>query len=62
MRTGLTVNALQSDDQGVTVQFTDGTSGRYDLVVGADGLQSLVRKLVFGPDLDGLTVTVAPED
>ena len=50
VRTGLTVNTLQSDERGVEVRFTDGTSGRYDLVVGADGLQSLVRKLVFGPD------------
>ena len=31
------------------MQFTDGTSGSYDLVVGADGLFSLIRTLVF-PD------------
>jgi 2-polyprenyl-6-methoxyphenol hydroxylase-like FAD-dependent oxidoreductase len=31
------------------VEFNDGTRGRYDLVVGADGLHSRVRELVF-PD------------
>src|SRR2546430_2536754 len=33
----------------VEVEFTDGTNGAYDLVVGADGLRSKVRELVF-PD------------
>lgn len=37
---------------GVEVAFTDGTQGRYDLVVGADGLHSNVRRLVFGPETD----------
>jgi 2-polyprenyl-6-methoxyphenol hydroxylase-like FAD-dependent oxidoreductase len=31
----------------VAVEFTDGTIGRYDLVVGADGLHSAVRKAIF---------------
>ena len=30
------------------MRFTDGTSGRYDLVVGADGVFSSIRKRVFG--------------
>ena len=37
---------------GVDVVFVDGRQGRYDLVVGADGLHSNVRKLVFGPEKD----------
>ena len=45
---GLSVESLAQDDNGVDVQFTDGTKGRYDLVVGADGLYSKVRSLVFG--------------
>jgi hypothetical protein len=36
----------------VDVAFTDGRQGRYDLVVGADGLHSNVRKLAFGPEKD----------
>lgn len=37
---------------GVDVAFTDGPQGHYDLVVGADGLHSTVRKLAFGPERD----------
>ena len=37
---------------GADVVFVDGRQGRYDLVVGADGLHSNVRKLVFGPEKD----------
>jgi len=37
---------------GASVAFTDGRQGRYDLVVGADGLHSNVRKLAFGPEKD----------
>ena len=35
------------DGQGVDVVFTDGTSNRYDIVIGADGLYSNVRSLLF---------------
>jgi 2-polyprenyl-6-methoxyphenol hydroxylase-like FAD-dependent oxidoreductase len=45
IRLATTVTAI---DDGEVV-FTDGTSGSYDLVVGADGLHSRVRELVF-PD------------
>jgi 2-polyprenyl-6-methoxyphenol hydroxylase-like FAD-dependent oxidoreductase len=34
----------------VEVEFTDGTNGRYDLVVGADGIRSKVRSFLF-PDV-----------
>ena len=51
IRLGLTVADVdQHDDTGVEVKFTDDTSARYDAVIGADGLNSLIRKLVFGPD------------
>ena len=30
------------------VSFTDGSTGSYDLVVGADGVHSTIRRLVFG--------------
>ncbi|GGS53243.1 FAD-dependent monooxygenase [Streptomyces violaceus] len=39
---------------GVDVRFTSGRTGRYDLVVGADGQHSAVRRLVFGPEEDYL--------
>ena len=47
VRLGLTVDRLDQHPTSVEVQFTDGTSGRYDVVVGADGLFSLIRTLVF---------------
>lgn len=49
VRLGLTVERYSQDDSGVEVTFSDGISGRYDLVIGADGLFSRMRELTF-PD------------
>jgi 2-polyprenyl-6-methoxyphenol hydroxylase-like FAD-dependent oxidoreductase len=49
-RFGTSVRALRSDAGGVDVGFSDGTRGRFDVVVGADGVGSVVRRLAFGPD------------
>lgn len=48
VRLGLSVESLQDDGDSVDVQFTDGSVGNYDLVIGADGVYSKVRALVFG--------------
>jgi len=42
-----TVNALDAQGDAAAVQFTDGTERIYDLVVGADGVRSSIRKLAF---------------
>jgi 2-polyprenyl-6-methoxyphenol hydroxylase-like FAD-dependent oxidoreductase len=47
-RLGTAVTSLMQDDRSVTVAFSDGTSGAYDLVVGADGIRSTVRALTLG--------------
>lgn len=49
IRLGLTADRLDDDGAGVDVVFSDGSTGRYDLVVGADGLYSQIRTLLF-PD------------
>ncbi|MEO0032592.1 MAG: hypothetical protein RIS94_2350 [Pseudomonadota bacterium] len=54
VRLGLTVTALENVENGVNVRFSDETTGRYDLVVGADSVFSTVRDLAFphmGPAL-----------
>jgi 2-polyprenyl-6-methoxyphenol hydroxylase-like FAD-dependent oxidoreductase len=51
VRLGLTVDAIEQDENGVDVFFSDGTTGRYHAVVGADGIYSRVRDLVFNTAL-----------
>jgi 2-polyprenyl-6-methoxyphenol hydroxylase-like FAD-dependent oxidoreductase len=46
VRLGLTVRALAQDARQAYAEFSDGTAGRYDLVVGADGIRSAVRALL----------------
>ncbi|GGV00899.1 hypothetical protein GCM10010275_44810 [Streptomyces litmocidini] len=47
---GDSVTALDEDGTGVHVAFAHGPSRTFDLVVGADGLHSTVRRLAFGPE------------
>ena len=47
IRWGQTPRAVTVHHAGVTVEFSSGGSDRYDLVLGADGLHSTVRRLVF---------------
>ncbi len=47
VRLGLTADGLTSDATGVDVRFSDGSAGRYDLVIGADGIYSKVREMLF---------------
>lgn len=51
VRLGITVQTIDQDEAGVNVIFTDGSSGQYDLVVGADGLRSIVRETIFDTSL-----------
>ncbi|MFJ9606016.1 FAD-dependent monooxygenase [Kitasatospora sp. NPDC101176] len=47
-----TVTALAEDADGVTVTFENAPARRFSLVIGADGLHSVVRRLAFGPGGD----------
>lgn len=44
------ITALRDDGTSVTVTFEQADERRFDLVIGADGLHSNVRRLVFGPE------------
>lgn len=46
LRFAVTAESFTHDEDGVTVAFSDGTSGRYDLVVGADGVRSTTRTAI----------------
>ncbi|CAG9233472.1 2-polyprenyl-6-methoxyphenol hydroxylase and related FAD-dependent oxidoreductases [Paraburkholderia tropica] len=52
VRLGVSFEKLAQDAQGVDVTFTDGSRKRYDLVIGADGVNSTVRPYVK-PDFAG---------
>lgn len=45
---GDTINGINQDESGVDVKFEHGSPRRFDLVIGADGFHSGVRRLVFG--------------
>ncbi|WP_078326998.1 FAD-dependent monooxygenase [Mycobacteroides salmoniphilum] len=47
---GNSITTLTEDDTGVHVTFEQGPERQFDLVIGADGLHSNVRGLVFGPE------------
>lgn len=50
IRMGITVTSIEQRGDRVEVTFSDEKQAEYDLVVGADGLHSDVRRLVFTPD------------
>jgi FAD-dependent urate hydroxylase len=49
-RPATTIASLRQDDRRVSVEFGDGSTGQYDLVVGADGISSTVRRLTLSAD------------
>lgn len=48
VRLGTTVARIDLHDDAVDVEFSDGSRGSYDLLIGADGVHSRVRSLLFG--------------
>ncbi|MFB0610686.1 FAD-dependent oxidoreductase [Aurantiacibacter poecillastricola] len=47
VRLGVTAETIEDDGEGVTVRFSDGSGGRYDIVIGADGVYSDTRQKVM---------------
>ena len=52
VRLGVSFASVMQDEDGVDVTFTDGRQGRYDLVIGADGVNSALRRWVM-PEFPG---------
>ncbi|MFJ6216014.1 FAD-dependent monooxygenase [Streptomyces sp. NPDC092296] len=70
IRRGTTITDLADDGDGVDATLADGTEGRWDLVVGFDGIGSPLRRRLYGdayePEYTGfanwrVTVPRAPE-
>ncbi|GAA3250406.1 FAD-dependent monooxygenase [Nonomuraea helvata] len=64
---GDTMTAIRQDETGVEVIFDQAAPRRFDLVIGADGLHSMTRRLAFGPESAfvrhmGLYVATMPLD
>lgn len=51
--------SLDQDDDGVVLAFEDGTQVQADAVIGADGVHSLVREILLGPEEPRFTGKVA---
>lgn len=49
LHTGHELVGLSHGDRNATVIFADGTQRTFDLVIGADGIHSRTRELLFGP-------------
>jgi 2-polyprenyl-6-methoxyphenol hydroxylase-like FAD-dependent oxidoreductase len=52
IRYSTTFGDLEDDGDGVDVTFTDGSTGRFDVVVGADGVYSKVRSHVVEGEVE----------
>ncbi|MDR2321228.1 MAG: FAD-dependent monooxygenase [Microbacterium sp.] len=50
LRYGDRLEALAQDETGVEARFASGASGRFEAVLGADGVHSATRRLAFGPE------------
>jgi 2-polyprenyl-6-methoxyphenol hydroxylase-like FAD-dependent oxidoreductase len=50
IRFGCSVEAAREAGENVEVTLTDGSAHTVDLLVGADGIHSRVRAMMFGPD------------
>ncbi|MFE0134656.1 FAD-dependent oxidoreductase [Streptomyces sp. NPDC059037] len=59
VRTGAEVSGYTEHEAGVTVRFTDGTEETGDLLIGADGVHSAVRRGLLGPQPPDYTGYIA---
>lgn len=51
--------AASKEEEGVTLRFTDGSQAKMDVLIGADGIHSVVRAALFGQEHPRFTGVVA---
>ncbi len=56
---GKRIQTLSQNEQGVTLQFDDGSTATFDVVIGADGIHSRVRTALFGEEYPRFTGVVS---
>ncbi|GAA4013642.1 FAD-dependent monooxygenase [Allokutzneria multivorans] len=54
VRFATTITGVDNRADGVTVELSDGTSTAADLLVGADGIHSAIREMIFGEEREFL--------
>jgi salicylate hydroxylase len=59
LRLGVGVADFRQDDEGVTVSLKNGTEVSGDILIGADGIKSIIREKLFGADKAQFTGNVA---
>lgn len=59
LRLGAAVSGVDSWEDGATLTLSDGTRRDFDLVIGADGIHSVVRHALFGEDAPHYTGLVS---
>ncbi len=55
VRMGMELTGLAQDEESVRATFADGTTETYDVVIGADGVRSRTRELVFSSHAETYT-------
>jgi salicylate hydroxylase len=56
---GHALTSIDQDETGVTARFGNGASAKGSVLIGADGIRSVVRREAFGEDLPDFTGRVA---
>lgn len=59
VKLGKRATTIADEDGGVAIRFADGTTERFDVLIGADGIHSAVRAALFGEEHPRFTGLVA---
>lgn len=59
VRVNSEVKSYRNQNDGVLVQFVDGSDAKCDLLIGADGIHSAIRSQMLGPEAPTFTGNVA---